>query len=494
MYLLGYDLGSSSIKASLVEATTGVVLATANYPDSEMDIISKQADWAEQRPEDWWENARLVTNKLLRQFPVDPVQIQSIGISYQMHGLVLVDKNKEVIRPAIIWCDSRAVKIGEEAFDQLGNQLCLKHVLNSPGNFTASKLKWVKENEPENYSRIYKIMLPGDFLAMKMTDEICTTVSGLSEGIMWDFQTESIATFLLQHFGIEQELIPNIKPSISIQGYLTVEAADFLGLAKGTTIGYRAGDQPNNAISLNVLHPGEFAATGGTSGVVYGVVEKPLTDPLTRINSFAHVNHTANNPRIGVLLCINGAGIQYSWMRKMLDTEQLTYFEIEEIISNISPGANGIKVFPFGNGTERMLKNKDLKSSVSGLNFNIHSKAHLYRAALEGIAFSFVYGIEIMKELGMEINVLKVGNDNLFQSEIFSTTIATLLNCEIEMMDTTGAVGAAKASGVAVGIYPNIETAMKNIKLERTYLPNSEGESIRQAYSQWKIELEKLLK
>lgn len=494
MYLIGYDIGSSSIKAALVDSASGKTLGIAQYPDSEMDIISRQQGWAEQQPELWWENIGHATKRLLETTSVSTADIKGIGISYQMHGLVLVDKDEHVLRPSIIWCDSRAVEIGNQAFDEIGNEKCLQHLLNSPGNFTASKLKWVKDNEPTVYDRTHKAMLPGDYIAMKMTGEIKTTISGLSEGMFWDFEENDVADFLMENYGLHGDLIPEIVPTFSDQGRLNREAADFLGLTSGIPIGYRAGDQPNNAMSLNVLNPGEIAATGGTSGVVYGVVDRPFIDDKTRVNSFAHVNYTKEDPRIGVLLCVNGAGIQYSWIRQMMASEGVSYNDMERMISSVEVNSDGLRIIPFGNGAERMLQNNDVGGHIMNVQFNRHSKAHFYRAALEGIAYSFIYGIEIMKSLGLDTNVMRVGNDNLFQSEVFSTTIATVLDCEIEMIETTGAVGAAKAAGIAANIYSSPEEAFKDTTVVKTYQSVGKHTQHRNGYETWKTDLEKILK
>ncbi|MGK0315684.1 MAG: xylulokinase, partial [Saprospiraceae bacterium] len=461
MYLLGYDLGSSSIKAALIDSTTGETVQVVQYPETEMDIISVQNGWAEQEPETWWENLCIATKELLQKSGVNPQEIKSIGIAYQMHGLVLVDKDQNVLRPSIIWCDSRAVDIGNEAFESLGKEKCLSHLLNSPGNFTASKLKWVKDNEPEIFDEIDKIMLPGDYIAMKLSGKINTTISGLSEGMFWDFKNNKIADFLIDHYGISNTLIPNVVDTFEVQGYVSKQAAIETGLSDGTAVAYRAGDQPNNALSLGVFKPNEVAATGGTSGVVYGMADKLIYDNESRINGFAHVNHSSQNPRLGLLLCINGAGIQHSWLKKQMANSETSYVEMERMASNIPIGADGLRILPFGNGSERMLKNSNPGAQINNLQFNKHTRAHFYRAGLEGIAFAFVHGFQVLKDLGMNPKVIKVGNDNLFQSQVFSNTIANLLGCNIEVIKTTGAAGAAKASGIGVGIYSSLEDASK---------------------------------
>jgi len=493
MYLLGYDLGSSSIKAALVKADTGKTVAMAQYPEVEMDMIAHHPGWAEQDPEMWWKNVCLVTRKLLSQIDIQPDQIQSIGIAYQMHGLVLVDKNQKVLRPAIIWCDSRAVEIGQQAFEQLGNEKCLSHLLNSPGNFTASKLKWVQENEPEIYEQIDKILLPGDYLAMKLTGNAVTTISGLSEGMFWDFKENKTAGFLLDYYKINKGLVPEIKDTFSDQGQLHQAAATATGLAAGIPVTYRAGDQPNNAFSLGVVNPNEVAATGGTSGVIYGVVDRPAYDPPSRINGFAHVNHHPDRPRLGLLLCINGAGIQYAWLKKQMADPGISYEEMETMMASIPVGADGLRILPFGNGAERMLTNDSPGAQINNLQFNRHTQGHFFRAALEGIAFSFVYGFKILKESGLAPSVIKVGNDNLFQSKIFSETIANLLECKIEVVKTNGAAGAAKGSGIGSGYYKNFKEAVSKNEIEKTYHPDPKADAYSKAYLTWEEDLKKLI-
>ena len=486
MYLLGYDIGSSSIKAALVDGATGNALAVVSYPESEMKIDAPESSWAEQDPELWWKNVCIATKMLFAKHVVDANAIQGIGISYQMHGLVLVDENQEVLRPSIIWCDSRAVEIGDEAFSAIGPEHCLSTMLNSPGNFTASKLRWVQQHEPQIYERIHKFMLPGDYIAMKLTGEITTTVSGLSEGVFWDFQKEGISTTLLDYYQIDSSLIPTILPTFSEQGTLTAKASQEIGLPKGIPVTYRAGDQPNNALSLNVFNPGEVAATGGTSGVVYGIVDKATYDQQSRVNGFAHVNHAKEDPRIGVLLCINGAGSQYNWVRQQVAQSNLSYNEMEQSASGVPIGSDGLSMLPFGNGAERILANADIGAQVHGLQFNRHESAHLYRAALEGIAFAFVYGMEILKGMGLSINHMRVGNDNLFQSSIFSNTIAHLMQTQIDVIETTGAVGAAKAAGLATGVFNSLTVALQQQNIVKQYAPKQTSDAYQKAYSRWK--------
>jgi len=490
MLLLGYDIGSSSVKASIIDAETAAVLASAFQPKQEMLIDAPKTGWAEQDPESWWENLKLATGDVLNQSGVDRDQIGAIGISYQMHGLVIVDKNFHVLRPSIIWCDSRAVEIGDKAFEELGIQRCLSSLLNSPGNFTASKLRWVRENEPEIYNKIHKIMLPGDYIAYRMTGMAMTTISGLSEGIFWNFEESKLGDFLLDHYGISEDLIPDIVPTFSEQGRLGPGVAAELGLKPGIPVTYRAGDQPNNAFSLNVLNPGEIAATAGTSGVVYGVSDEITYDPESRVNTFAHVNHEKSRPRLGVLLCINGTGILYSWLKRNLGPTGYDYDQLNKMAENIPAGSQGLTVLPFGNGAERLLNNRDLGCTIASLNFNIHSDAHIIRAAQEGIVFAFHYGMEIMKNTGIQPAVIRAGHANMFLSSVFQESLAALTGAVIELYDTDGAQGAAIGAGVGCGQYQGFKSAFSNLKKIRTIEPDpGMQEPYQEAYQIWQSEL-----
>lgn len=493
MYLIGYDIGSSSVKAAIVEVENGRTAGVVKYPETEMAIHAPQPDWAEQNPDDWWDNVCKATRRLLRDLQIGPGEIKGIGIAYQMHGLVLVDADMRPLRPSIIWCDSRAVEIGNRAFEQLGRAACLSSLLNSPGNFTASKLRWVQENEPELYARACKFMLPGDYIALKLTGRAATTASGLSEGILWDFQKNTVSEDIMNYYGIGSSLAPELVPTCGIQGCLSAEAARATGLAVGTPVAYRAGDQPNNALSLNTLHPGEVAATGGTSGVVYSVVDKLIYDEESRVNSFAHVNHRPDAPRIGVLLCINGAGIQYSWVKHQIAGGSIDYGEMERLAGSVPVGVEGLSILPFGNGAERMLNNRNIGGHIHRLQFNRHQRPHLFRAALEGVAFAFVYGMQLLRQMGIDVNQIRVGNDNLFQSAVFSSTIATLMGCRIELFDTTGAVGAARAAGFGAGCFGSLEEAIQGTKATGAYEPMEDKAPYQEAYERWEEVLEEAM-
>lgn len=489
MYLLGYDIGTSSVKASIVESESGKCIATDFYPKSEAKIKALRSGWAEQDPESWWKHLKDVTASVLQTSKINLSDIKAIGFSFQMHGLVCVDRDRKVLRDAIIWCDSRAVPYGEKAFREVGSEKCLTHLLNSPGNFTAAKLAWVKENEPEIYSRIDKVMLPADYIAMKMTGELCTTPEGLSNYVLWDFKENAPARFLMDYFGFDMSILPDVKPTFSMQGELLPEAAKELGLAAGTPVTYRAGDQPNNALSLNVFNPGEIAATAGTSGVVYAVNGKVDCDSKSRVNCFAHVNHTAEAPRIGVLTCINGTGILNSWIKRNIADNGMSYEDMNRMAESVPVGSEGVSIVPFGNGAERILQNKDTGCSIHGVNFNIHNKAHLMRAAQEGIVFSFMYGIEITEAMGLKVDTIHAGNANMFLSPLFRDTLAAVSGATIKLFETDGSVGAAKGAGIGAGIYKDNNEAFATLKKIREIEPAKDRGAYKEAYERWKEHL-----
>ena len=492
-FLLGFDVGSSSVKASLVNADSGKCVSSAFFPEKEAPIKAVKAGWAEQEPDSWWQYAKQALQKIMAEAHVKAEEIAAIGISYQMHGLVCVNKELKPLRPAIIWCDSRAVPYGERAFNDLGADQCLSHLLNSPGNFTAAKLAWVKENEPDIYNNIYKVMLPGDYIAMRLSGVANTTVSGLSEGMFWDFRENRVAQFLLDYYGIPADFIPEIVPTFSEQSVVCEAAAQELGLKAGTPITYRGGDQPNNALSLNVFEPGEIAATAGTSGVVYGVLGEVNYDPKSRVNTFAHVNHAAGNTRLGVLLCINGTGILNAWMHRNV-TFDMGYAEMNDLAAQAPIGSDGVCIMPFGNGAERVLQNKELGCSIHGVNFNKHSRAHLVRAAQEGIVFSFCYGMEIMQQMGMDIKKIHAGRANMFLSPLFRNTLAGVSGATIELYETDGSVGAAKGAGIGAGIYKDHNEAFATLeKLQVIEPSDSDRREYQAAYARWKDALNSLI-
>lgn len=496
MYLLGIDVGSSSVKAALVDAKTYKPIATAKSPDNELEIMALQPGWAEQHPELWWEHIKKALAKLQQKSAGKYKQVKYIGITYQMHGLVITDASLKVIRPAIIWCDSRAVSIGDEAFKALGEMNCLRHFLNSPGNFTASKLKWVKEHEPWHYEKTRYFMLPGDYIAARMTGEVLTTPAGLSEGILWNYITESFASALFTYYDLDKNLLPDIRPSFSLQGHLLPEVAAELGLSADVAVTYRAGDQPNNAFALGVLNPGELAANAGTSGVFYGVTQQPLFDEASRVNTFVHVNHTPENKRYGVLACVNGTGILNSWMRKLLSTfveKEVQYSAMNELANMAPAGADGLMIFPYGNGAERTLGNKNPGGSIQGLNFNLHTPAHVLRATQEGIVYALRYGMMIMESMGMSIHSVKAGHANMFLSPLFAQIFADVTQTTLSLYDTDGAIGAAQGAAIGAGLCTTDEL-FKNLRPVKVFEPiDAQVHTYNHLFAQWKMTLELML-
>lgn len=490
MLLLGIDLGTSSIKVSVIDSKTHRCIGAAQYPEHETAIKSLQTGWAEQSPEEWWHNVKSAIKKLIAGGHFDPHQISAVGIAYQMHGLVLVDREQRVLRDSIIWCDSRAVEIGNAAFDKIGPARCLGCLLNSPGNFTASKLGWVKANEPEIYNQAFKLMLPGDFVAMKFTGDITTTSSALSEGIFWDFKEEQVSNDIIDHFKFGRSLIPAEKKVFATHGNLLPQVAQELSLTAGIPVSYKAGDQLNNAVSLNVFAPGEVAATAGTSGVVYAVTDKLFSDRFSRVNAFAHVNHSLAGRRLGVLLCINGTGIMNRWIK---DLSMESYLEMNRLAGDVSPGSDGLIVFPFGNGAERIFENKIVGAQMLNIDLNKHTKAHIFRAVQEGIVFAFRYGLDIMRENGIEPTVIRAGKSNMFLSDPFVEAFVDTANIPVEIYETDGSVGAAIGAGIGAGIYKSPSEAFTNFKPIKRINPSANVNLYEALYTRWKEELMKFI-
>ena len=486
MLLLGIDLGTSSVKVSVIDASNGKVMATAQHPETEAAIISHQPGWAEQSPNQWWHDVKAAILKLHATGAYKPSDIGAIGIAYQMHGLVLVDSNQNVIRDSIIWCDNRAVALGEKAFETIGHNYCLRHLLNSPGNFTASKLTWVKQNEPEHYAQIHKIMLPGDFIAMKLTGEVTTTIAALSEGMFWDFKNNCLSNEVMDYYGLDAQHIPAIKNVFDTHGYVTEHIASELGISKGIPVTYKAGDQQNNALSLNVLNPGEVAATAGTSAVIYAVSDSLQADTASRVNSFAHVNHTQEHNSIGVLLCINGAGISNSWMKNKMGAS--SYNQMNALAASVAPGSDGVAVLPFGNGSERMLHNKNIGAHILGLDFNRHQAAHLFRAVQEGVVFAMQFGFKVLQQNGVQPTVIRAGKANMYLSDVFVDCFVNTLGVPLELYHTDGSKGAAIGAGYGAKVYATIEEAFVNSKPLTTIAPSA-NTNYTEAYQNWEQQL-----
>ncbi|HWZ34882.1 MAG TPA: FGGY family carbohydrate kinase [Mucilaginibacter sp.] len=490
MLLLGIDVGTSSIKVSVVDAQTQKTVASAQYPETESPITTLHPGWAEQSPDMWWEHVQQAIKMCNQSGKYDPQDIAAIGIAYQMHGLVLVDKDQNLLRDSIIWCDSRAVQLGEQAFDAIGHDKCLAHLLNSPGNFTASKLAWVKQNEPQVYAKIDKIMLPGDYIAMKLSGEITTSISALSEGVFFDFVNNSISKDVINHYGFSESLFPRVLPVFSDHGGVLPSIARQLELKAGIPIAYKAGDQPNNALSLNVLNAGEVAATAGTSGVIYGVSDELTYDPQSRVNTFAHVNYTEQQKSLGVLLCINGTGSLYRWTKNLFGTA-VGYNQMNTEAAKVAVGSDGLRILPFGNGAERMLNNELIGVHFHNIDLNLHSQAHIFRAVQEGIASAFRYGVDIMRENGMNPTVIRAGKANLFLSDVFAQTFVNATGIPVELYNNDGSVGAALGAGIGSGIFASPQEAFKQMQPLQLIEPNTDF--FEPVYQEWKALLLKQL-
>jgi len=490
MLLLGIDIGTSSIKVSVVDAQTQKTVASAQYPETESPITTLHPGWAEQSPDMWWQHVQQAIKICNQSGKYNPQDIAAIGIAYQMHGLVLVDKEQNLLRDSIIWCDSRAVQLGDQAFDAIGHDKCLTHLLNSPGNFTASKLAWVKQNEPQIYAQIDKIMLPGDYIAMKLSGEITTSISALSEGVFFDFVNNSISKDIINHYGFSESLFPRVQQVFSDHGGVLPSIAQQLGLKAGIPIAYKAGDQPNNALSLNVLNPGEVAATAGTSGVIYGVSDKLTYDPQSRVNTFAHVNYTEQQKSLGVLLCINGTGSLYRWTKNLFGSA-VNYSQMNTEAAKAPLGSDGLRILPFGNGAERMLNNELIGVHFHNIDLNLHTQAHIFRAVQEGIASAFRYGVDIMRENGMNPTVIRAGKANLFLSDLFAQTFVNATGIPVELYNNDGSVGAALGAGIGSGIFSSPQEAFKQMQPLQLIEPNTDA--FEPVYQEWRSLLLKQL-
>ena len=485
-HVLGIDLGSSSVKVSLLDTATGRTLDQEQRPAAaEMAIEAPRPHWAEQDPHRWWANTTEAIRALKARHSL--AEVSAIGVAYQMHGLVLLDAEGEVVRPSIIWCDSRAVALGREAAESIGQHRIETTTLNGPGNFTASKWAWVARHEPEVLARATTVMLPGDYIAFKLTGERNTTASGLSEMILWDFGQRRPASFVLEHYGLDVDLLPPLVPTFGDQGTVLAEVAQEFGFRQNARVAYRAGDQPNNAYALNVLEPGETAATAGTSGVVYAVTDQRVYDRQQRVNAFLHVNAAAEAERLGVLLCVNGTGSAYAWLRRTLGATALPdYAQVNAWAAESEIGGDGLRFYPWGNGAERMLGNADLGARLEGLTFARHGAPELCAAVQDGIAAALTYGTRGLDDVGARPQVVRAGRANLFLSDRFAQAFAQLGEAPLQLYDTDGAQGAARGAAVGAREYADHAEALASLRVVAEFEPRAElAAAYEDYYERW---------
>ena len=267
------------------------------------------------------------------------------------------------------------------------------------------------------------------------------------------------------------------------------QVAKELSLKPGISVSYKAGDQLNNAVSLNVFHPGEVAATAGTSGVIYAVTDKMFADKLSRVNAFAHVNHSNAARRLGILLCINGTGIMNRWIKDLCAED---YNEMNQLASEVKRGSDGLMIFPFGNGAERIFENKIIGAHISDIDLNKHTKAHIFRAVQEGIVFSFRYGLDIMRENGIQLSVIRVGKTNMFLSDLFAEAFVNATNVPVEIYENDGSVGAAIGAGIGGGIFSSPKEAFSNFRILKRIDPMKGVKIYDELYNKWRNKLLKL--
>lgn len=472
MAFLGIDVGTSSVKVSIV-GEDGVILASATAPaSSERAINSPNPNWAEQNPEDWWEDAQ----QAILNLPLEArLQVEAIGIAYQMHGLVLVDSQFQPVRPSIIWCDGRNIQESQILAESLGLDALENRLLNKPGTLTLAKLAWVAEHEPETLAKAHTFGLPGDFIAYKLTGEWSTTKSGYSEMVGWDFGASIPFEEGFRKAGWKLPL-PEARPNLEEGAPIQKVIAEKLGLPPSARVTYRAGDQPNNAFGLGVLQQGETAISAGTSGVLYGIGD---SSPGLHegINRFLHVNS-----QIGVLMCLNGVGSALAFARRTWFQNQ-SYEALSELASQANP-ENCPYFFPFGNGAERILSERAF-SGFTELDFNRHNLPELARSVFEGIAFAYRLGSEKMEKAGCLSKVVNGTESGLLKSSFFAQLLANELQVELILSEGDGSTAAAR--GAALGIKKILP---KPAPLKR-YLPTSPANHER--FSHWHKILEKFL-
>lgn len=462
-YLMGIDIGTTSARAIIIDEE-GKLLGAGVY---EYPLYHPQPLWAEQDPQDWWEGTKKSIGKALKEADVKPQEIGGIGLSGQMHGLVLLDENYEVLRRSILWCDQRTVKQCEYIMRK-SRQTLVKSTCNPAlTGFTLPKVIWVRQEEPKIYDKIHKMLLPKDYIRFKLTGEFATEVSDASGTLMLDVKKRKWSEDVLSAFGINKEALPVVYESVQITGKITPEAARETGLKEGIPVVGGGGDQAAGGVGNGVVREGLLSSTIGTSGVVFASLNDVKTDPLLRTHTFCHAV-PGKWHIMGVML---SAGGSLKWFRDNLGMEELNVSKITgqdpyEILtmeaSRVEPGSEGLIFLPYLMGERTPYPDPYAKGVFFGLTPR-HTKAHLVRAVMEGVAFGLRDSLEIIKRLGTKIEEIRASGGGA-RSELWRQIQADINNTQMVTINMSEgpAFGVALLAGVGTGVYKSVEEACES--------------------------------
>jgi xylulokinase len=457
MPILGIDVGTGGTRALVVDQS-GHILAAAT--EEHLPFASPQLGWAEQDPRDWWRAATVAIRKALQLANVSPASIACVGFSGQMHGAVLLDERDEVIRPALIWCDQRTQAQCDELRNIFGERRLIELTCNPPlTNFTLTKMLWVREHEPQNWVRVRKVMLPKDYVRLRLTGESAIDVADASGTLMLNVAKRQWAGEVLEKTGIDGRVLPKLCESPEICGRICDAGARESGLAAGTPVVAGAGDQAAGAVGIGINRPGTVSATIGTSGVVFAATDRPALDPRGRLHTFCH----AIPDRWHVMGVTQAAGLSLRWFRDQLGGGEALpgdgYDQMCAAAARVSPGSEGAYWAPYLMGERTPHLDPDARAAFVGLTAS-HTRAHLIRAVLEGVAFSLKDTFTILDEIGVPASQIRLGGGGArsavwrqIQADVFGSVV------QILAAEEGAAYGAAILAGVGAACWSSVDEA-----------------------------------
>jgi xylulokinase len=460
--ILGIDIGTGGTRALVVDEH-GRIAASAT--EEHEPFASPKIGWAEQRPEDWWHAAGVAVHKALAAGNLRGEQISCVGFSGQMHGAVMLDAAGEVVRPALIWCDVRTEKQCKELNERIGAERLIQLTCNPAlPNFTLTKFLWVRENEPENWKRVRSVMLPKDYVRFRLTGERAIDVADASGTLMLDVARRKWSDAMLQAAEIDASLLPRVFESPDICGKISALGAEATGLAVGTPVVAGAGDQAAGATGMGIVTPGTVSATIGTSGVVFAATDRPALDPRGRLHTFCH----AVPGRWHVMGVTQAAGLSLRWFRDRLDCRAAQpdvdpYGRLTSEAASAPAGAHGLLWAPYLMGERTPHLDAEARGMLVGLTAS-HTRAHVVRAILEGVAFSLKDTFTIFEEMNVPVQSIRLGGGGA-RSPLWRQIQADVYGHEVEIVEAEegAAYGAALLAGVGAKIWPSVDAACDSV-------------------------------
>jgi xylulokinase len=479
MKFLGIDIGTSGSRSVVIDEN-GKVIASATALHE--DFASPEIGWAEQNPDDWWRACKETIAKVLQTVKAD--EISAISFSGQMHGSVFLDKADKVIRPALLWCDQRTEKQCDEITAKIGKERLIELVCNPAiTGFTLPKMLWLRENEPEKWARVATVLLPKDYIRLKLSGDKASDVADSSGTLLFDVQNRKWSGEMLSAFSIDEAILPKVYESIEVTGRVSESGASETGLKIGTPIIAGAGDNAAGAIGMGIVEVGKVSATIGTSGVIFAVSDKPRLDLQGRIHTLCHAM-PGRWHNTGVTL---SAGLSFKWFRENFGDGN-SYDELVHEAEKVPSGSEGAIWLPYLMGERTPHLDANARAAFIGITAS-HTKAHFTRAVLEGVAFSLRDSLEIFKESGVEISSIRLGGGGA-KSKLWRQIQADIYGKSVEIIeaDEGAAFGAAILAGVGVGAWKSVEEACeKTIRVAETIEPNADSqETLNRNYEAYK--------